>query len=388
MINIINNNYLLPKSDIVPAYIIPTLLNTVTNSYKFYWFLSILEKIKNDDLEISIDDLALEMLSLIWYPLDYYKISFGKQDSFKYLVDIINKDITIDNSINSPSIITQIENACSENDADKYKKVIIKILTKFVQFRFLRPFFKNELQGKKDAIINNAIFELTFITDKKIIYKFSKDKKKIILDSDWLSFFKTNLDVIRGYTYWRLLQFLQKNNPNVIGLSEKIFKPRKRDLKNAASFWNLYFNLNHGNIKCIYSNTHIEKNNYSLDHFIPWSYVVHDKLWNLVPTLRDVNSSKSNCLPNLDKYLSAFTDIQYSAFTKIYDKYSKKKLLEDYALLFNASLETIRTLEQPKFCDVLRSNIEPMYQIAKNSGFPENWIYKKNELVELFHSVN
>jgi hypothetical protein len=40
----------------------------------------------------------------------------------------------------------------------------------------------------------------------------------------------------------------------------------------------------------------------SLDHYVPWSFVVHDQLWNLIPTTKSVNSKKSDLLPS-KKYL-------------------------------------------------------------------------------------
>ena len=42
----------------------------------------------------------------------------------------------------------------------------------------------------------------------------------------------------------------------------------------------------------------------SVDHFVPWQYVAHDELWNLHPTTKSINSSKSNNLPVWDRYFS------------------------------------------------------------------------------------
>jgi len=45
----------------------------------------------------------------------------------------------------------------------------------------------------------------------------------------------------------------------------------------------------------IYTGHYIE--NFDIDHFIPWSFVTHDQLWNLAPIEKSLNSSKSNKLP-------------------------------------------------------------------------------------------
>ncbi|MBK5968358.1 MULTISPECIES: HNH endonuclease domain-containing protein [Thiorhodovibrio] len=47
-------------------------------------------------------------------------------------------------------------------------------------------------------------------------------------------------------------------------------------------------------------------------HHLPWSFVVHDQLWNLIPVPPSVNSAKSNRLPAAD-YLEPFTRLQHQA---------------------------------------------------------------------------
>ena len=42
----------------------------------------------------------------------------------------------------------------------------------------------------------------------------------------------------------------------------------------------------------IYGKKPLDAKNISIDHFVPWSYVAHDELWNLTPTTRSINSTK------------------------------------------------------------------------------------------------
>ena len=71
----------------------------------------------------------------------------------------------------------------------------------------------------------------------------------------------------------------------------------------------------------------------SLDHFIPWSFVLHDRMWNLVPVSKSINSSKSDLLPPLEKYLDSFIDLQFTAYTTALEIGINSKTLEDYYLL-------------------------------------------------------
>lgn len=71
----------LPPSTKLPIEHLATCFNNVTNSYKFYWFLSILEHIKeNQAPTIPIKHLLAAMVATVWYPTNYFRLSFGKQD--------------------------------------------------------------------------------------------------------------------------------------------------------------------------------------------------------------------------------------------------------------------------------------------------------------------
>jgi len=240
----------------------------------------------------------------------------------------------------------------------------------------LKEKFKNELRGEKDGIINNSIIQLAnkeFET-KKPFYRFQN--QSIELHPEWKNYFTVHSTIIKGFIYWGLVNFLQKHNPNVIGLSEKLFKPQERDLKIPKAFWRQYF-IEKKSFKCIYSNTLIESD-YSIDHFVPWSYVAHDKLWNLIPTTKNINSSKSNDLPDIEKYLSSFCSIQYDAFHTILNLEFKNKssVLEDYTTFFNKELESIAQMPKLQFEQKISDVIVPMIQIASNLGFSTNWQYR------------
>ncbi|WP_248736143.1 HNH endonuclease [Neobacillus rhizosphaerae] len=58
------------------------------------------------------------------------------------------------------------------------------------------------------------------------------------------------------------------------------------------------------NGKCFYCGKSIKKEDAHVDHFIPWSFVQADQLWNLVIACSTCNLSKSDKLANgifLDK---------------------------------------------------------------------------------------
>jgi len=120
------------------------------------------------------------------------------------------------------------------------------------------------------------------------------------------------------------------------------------------------------------------QNQVSIDHFVPWSYIAHDQIWNLLPTTKSVNSTKGNNLPNFEKYFDPFINLQFDAYQTIYKSEikGKKQLLEDYANFFNSDLINIFELSKIQFYQKFEIVMKPMFQIAENMGFNSNWIYK------------
>ena len=51
---------------------------------------------------------------------------------------------------------------------------------------------------------------------------------------------------------------------------------------------------------------------YAVEHFLPYAFVSHDLMWNLIPADRSFNSSKSDKLPPLERYFEPYYDIGFS----------------------------------------------------------------------------
>jgi hypothetical protein len=135
-------------------------------------------------------------------------------------------------------------------------------------------------------------------------------------------------------------------------------------------FWNAYIDIN-SSMKCIYTGKKLHKKNYDLDHFIPWSFVSHNLLWNLLPADSSINSSKSNNLPSLDEHLRPFAKMHHQAIKLIYPINPNNKILEDYLILHDSLSDLVR-LSDNDFLNVFQKTFSPMVQIAENMGF-KHW---------------
>ena len=119
----------------------------------------------------------------------------------------------------------------------------------------------------------------------------------------------------------------------------------------------------------------------SIDHFVPWSYVASDELWNLIPTKKSINSSKSNSLPDWDTYFSRLAHAEYDAYlftgsderaTALFERCAKENLNNEevrHRLYLKGQTE-------PHFTNQLEELLLPIYESARNMGF-RKWIYRR-----------
>ena len=99
----------LPESDELDISRLAAVFSDTTNSYKFYWLLAILDGLRETgQTRFSMRDLSSRMIADVWYPLDYFKLSFGKQDGFKPVADFVSECIVVDNGPTAPSLFVQL----------------------------------------------------------------------------------------------------------------------------------------------------------------------------------------------------------------------------------------------------------------------------------------
>ncbi|WP_223861024.1 hypothetical protein [Spirosoma validum] len=129
-------------------------------------------------------DLSIRMIASVWYPLDYFKLSFGRQDSFKLIADFVSDRMVIDNGPTAPGLVDQLRSGLSESDLTTlYGKA--GNLLRFVPYRFIRPFFAQELRGIPDYQVNARLVELAN-QSSKAPYRFIGDD--IEMTQDWFRY--------------------------------------------------------------------------------------------------------------------------------------------------------------------------------------------------------
>ena len=84
----------LPEDQNVNVSLLSSVFNNTTATYKFYWFLSIIECVEEGKDEIEKRELFSRMIANAWYTVNYFHISFGKQDKIQ---DAVEKIKSIEN---------------------------------------------------------------------------------------------------------------------------------------------------------------------------------------------------------------------------------------------------------------------------------------------------
>lgn len=350
--------YNLPTHSKLTIAPLVAIFNKTTASYKYFWFLSILQKYSHKRQKlISFEDIVYHMLANAWYIVHYFHLSFGNCDIlYETIIQLANK-YKLPINQDSNTLVKLLKQNLSSND----KKALCYKLTKYVPYHFLSPWLKN--MNRKDIILASQNFE------HDCLYSIEKqaDAYYINLNQKWCDYLLDNYKILQDFCYWNLCLYLQARNPNVPNIANKLIRPvNRQSLKHQKDFWNLYLK-HYGSIKCIYTEKIITQD-YELDHFIPWSFVAHNLNWNLIPADPNINSSKNNKLPNLDKYLKSLVKLQHQAIQVVYECDPKNKILEDYRSL-NENITAIVRMNNADFYALYYKNMLPLFQIAQNQGF-------------------
>ena len=336
----------LPPNPEISISKLSAVFNSTSATYKFYWFLSILAAVEKDKRRIDKIELFATMISLSWYTINYFHISFGKQDKLQQSIEQIKmiEKITVDDP--KSDIAKRLLN--SKN------KQTISLLTHFdknVPHKFLSPWLgtgnRSEIYSLSSTNLDQPPYSLL--------------QNEIIIHERWFEYFKKNLGILKSFCHWNLTLFLQARNPNVPDIPSKIERPpiRKSLSAHKLKFWDIVI-LKLGELNCIYTGKKLEIGGYAVEHFIPFQFVAHDLMWNLIPADSSFNSKKGDKLPDFEKYFDTFFEIQKEGFKIIKYHDPKNKFLQDYLPIFpNLSLDRNR------YADTLR----PMLTIAHNNGF-------------------
>ena len=386
----------LPETDGLNVAAFSRLFDKTTNSYKYVFFLSLLDILRrrnfDADSPISFRELVIETLVNAWYPHTYFKLSFGIQDKIAIKLDSL--ELNLDKPVFDESEKDSLREEISKRNLDNLLMGKDSLM-RYVPFRLITPFLSQQLKFYKsqnrgttrnDDLENELIMLLAeqHFDTARPLYKFSGDSsnpyKSIHLCSEWASYIRINYSIVRGWVAWEWLQYMQSKNPSTPAISNKLFPQIGRSsLTSQTKYWQTV--LEHTDeISCIYSNRPLRVDSkLSLDHYLPWTFVAHDQIWNLIPTFSDVNSSKSKIIPS-SVYFDSFIRVHHLGLIVWKEKMSKDRTWNKFidAYISDLRLNTKDDLTDfEKLSKAYSSTFQPLLSLATSLGFEAGWNYAK-----------
>lgn len=295
-------------------------LNDNSQCYKFYWMEALIKiAVQKNKKRITFDEVTNEMILSAWYTVAEYHLHMGNPYAGKHDVGALEK------AINKLQMLSHLNSDADESDIRnalaKYSKNLLdekRQLTDLVPHKLLSKMV-NLPKGKGATKSLEKIYKIIELEsqNKDLPYyiEFGPRMECVVVINDlWADFFDKNSKILYGWINEKKVEYLQKRNPGVPAIICKISKPEKNreSLKEVRILWNEI--IRKEIVLDVYSESIIELGKYHLDHFIPWSYLFADELWNLSPTLPKYNSSKSNNLPNWELYYPRFLRNQYKLY--------------------------------------------------------------------------
>lgn len=356
------------------------MLDDPTECYKFYWLDALLNIFSLGKSEINFDDVLNKMIVDAWYSVVEYHLHLGPKNASGKIMNSLERAAIklaqvsgLPGDADEPSIIENIQ-AHEKEILDEKKQLVLN-----VPYRLLSSFMPEI--GGNDKLWDQRKRMIAYIDalNKKesIPYKIIDGiglNKKVVISPECQMFLKDNYVTIAGWIEMKKVKYLQNRNPGVPGLIFKLEpqKDKQRKLKYVRELWNSISEI--VPIIDIYTDKPIKKNVFDVDHFIPWSYIANDELWNLMPMNSSLNSSKSNNLPKWDRYFKLFAHNQFIMNQLVLSNGSVKTIFlkcQRDNLVMPWSLEELYLQGQQEevFISVLEKNLRPIYDSARMQGY-------------------
>lgn len=353
------------------------VLDNNDQGYKFFWFQSILQLISQQKRVITYEEIIDNMLVDAWYMVTHFHLWLGPR---RCSIETMNKiELAIDQlnhvcTLPADASREQILHAIHENDACIRKEKVI--LTKNVPYRFLSPFIHGSVvpawnnPAKMMELLNNI--NQTVILPYTFIAADSPLRNAIVIHDEWAAYLTSQYTIIHDWIIFNEVQFLQQRNPGVPGISQKLNPAGMRKLNHVKNLWKEV--LLSTTVQDIYTDQWLNDERYDIDHFVPWSFVASDELWNLIPADKSLNCSKSNKLPAWNEYSEKFIDRQYLLYQQIFTRPAvRKEFIKCYKDNLNNQWAVEKLYipghEYQEFHGILADNLKPIYDSAKDQGF-------------------
>lgn len=352
------------------------ILDNNAQGYKFFWLQAILQVIMEGRYEASFEDLIDRMLAEAWYTVSTYHLWLGPRFNEEQTSNCIEQAVNALNQVCSlPYDADQADIIAALHAHDDAVKEYKNKLTINVPYRLLSPFVE---EYACDWYKPDQMIDLFNKVNQKVVLPYTIRPMEtrlhsiVQLNMNWALFLKGQYPIVNDWLLYNEVMFLQQRNPGVPGIIQKLEPERKRKLNDVKALWKAV--IQNKEIMDIYTDVPVNQERYDIDHFIPWSFVASDELWNLYPADKSSNTSKNNRLPDWSRFSKKFIDQQYALYTQIFQndqihqlfhKCRKDNLHNKWA----AEMLYIPDHNYDQFASILEKNLKAEYDAAYDQGF-------------------
>lgn len=272
-------------------------------TYKYGFFKAILDSLYNTDdkLNLSFDQLFYKFTEIYWNLVLKYRL---KQKAVTRNGRITALERVLFEAVENDDIISDVS---FEAISDEMKvKICKKVKSKC----------KNNVVG---ALYGDSGCNM---------YSFSVKNEYIRINPCAYSFMTKHKVVLEKINYFEWAKFLEKVNSesstrNLLNNLDTI------TLRKDLSYYRKILLEEFEERKCFYCGKTLVESKIHVDHFIPWSFIKDDNLWNFVLSCPQCNISKSNKLTSdlyLDRIIERNNRIIELDETRISKTYNDSKL--------------------------------------------------------------
>ena len=168
-----------------------------------------------------------------------------------------------------------------------------------LEFQSLGADIKNKIIKQVTVECKRFVIGALYDDFDGIIYSFNLKEDGIVLNPrvyDFMLKYKAELEKLNYYAWARFLEQINDDNVLMRVIDKlELATPKREDLSVYREILRKEFEED----TCFYCGKKLGKNIH-VDHFIPWSFVKDDKLWNFVLSCARCNERKSNKFPKQD----------------------------------------------------------------------------------------
>ena len=145
---------IIPQSNTLTTRHLNRVFDKTVATYKYYWFLGILDLyVKQGKTRMNVWDIMILMVTNAWYPVNYFRLSFGKSESLYETILTLQEENNIPINIGVRELMDLLQTLIQRKDVRKK----LNFLQLNVPFRFLRPWI--DTSDDRDMVKRSQAFE-------------------------------------------------------------------------------------------------------------------------------------------------------------------------------------------------------------------------------------